>query len=149
MLFAPALIRKIGKIAKIGIIGFALGMLTCFAASCAPQMDSFTEQAQTKEDVRLSSRFTVRVENRAFQDARVYLAYEGHSPFRIGRVTAATTTEIKSILVHTRAALFIIKMDDGSEHAVGPIFIERGMDVRLVLNNSAAQDIAIPLWRSL
>ena len=146
MFFAPSLIRKVGKIVKWCAIGFALGMFTCFAASCAP-VQAYGPEAPVSE-YRQNSRMTVYVENYSFQDARVYIVYDGHNPVRIGRVTATTKEQLKNVYVHTRMAVFLIRMDDGTEHAVGPLSIQPGMDVRLILNNSAAQDIAMPRYRT-
>ncbi len=146
MFFAPSLIRKIGKIVKWCAIGFALGMFTCFAASCAPQQ-GYGPAAPVSE-YRENSRMTVYVENYSFSDARIYIQYEGHSPVRIGRVTAASKAQLKDVYVHTRQAVFVIRMDNGTEHAVGPLSIQPGMDVRLILNNATAQDIAMPRYRA-
>ena len=146
MFFAPSLIRKIGKIVKVGLIGFALGMITCFATSCASA--TYDQQGQTVQanDPRRDGRFDVVIENQSFEDAAVYIVWEGHGSVRLARVTAATTETVRGVLLHTRDAMFVIRVMGGREYTVGPLGIQRGMNVRLVLRNSEAQSYALPSW---
>ncbi len=145
MFFAPSLIRKIGKIVKWCAIGFALGMFTCFAASCVPAQN-YQGQTVQADDSRRAGRFDVRIENQSFEDVTVYIVWEGHGPVRLARVTSTTPETAKGVLLHTRDAVFVIREMGGHEYAIGPLSVQQGMNVRLVIRNSEAQGFALPLW---
>ncbi|MEJ2216154.1 MAG: hypothetical protein P8099_06010 [Gemmatimonadota bacterium] len=82
----------------------------------------------------------LHVDNQNFNDATLYVRYEGSSPMRLGQVTGKTQ-DVFSFRYRPGQVRIEIKLLAGGTHITGPINVDPGDDLDLIIPSNIDQTV--------
>lgn len=116
---------------------YSAAALLALAFSCAPA----TPGAETGPQTRYES-FTLKVDNRSFMDARVYIRWsQGQQPIRLGFVTAMQSQEYTVRIMGTASPQFAVRFLGSREARItDPLPVNNKDEVTWVITTAGIAD---------